>query len=100
MTHVANTNASGASTPAAGSRYTRGRSGLLLRSAPSASGAAAYISTDELVAIPTSLLQLGNGSRNSSPTAVVNRIPNTGTRARLVSSNLAGTEPLRDSAKL
>src|ERR1700754_4458219 len=101
MIHDAHTKASGASTPEAGSRYTRGRSGLLLRSAPSASGAAAYISTEALVTIPTSLPQLGNGSRNSRPIAVENSTPNTGTSVRSwVRSNAAGTEPLRASAWL
>src|ERR1700749_1718114 len=100
MINVAHTNDSGASTRTAGSRYTRGRSGLVLRSAASASGAAAYMSTDELVAIPTSLLQLGKGSRKSRPMAVANRTPNTGTCRRLVLWNWSGTYPLRASAKL
>src|SRR5579871_6509178 len=101
MIQLAHTNASGARTRAAGSRYTRGRSGLVFRNAASARGAPAYISTEELVAMPTSLLQLGNGSRNNRPIPVANRTPNTGTCVRLlVRSNSSGTYPLRASARL
>ena len=40
--------------------------------------------TEALDVMPTSLLQLGNGRRNSSPTPVVNRIPKIGTCAPLI----------------
>jgi hypothetical protein len=54
----------------------------------------AYISTEALVTTPTSLLQLGNGSRKSRPTTAVMTIPSTGTLVRSeLRSNAAGMWP-------
>src|SRR3954453_6724443 len=61
-------NASGAMTPAAGTRYGRSAFGSCLRKTPSASGAPAYISTLALVIRPTSDCQLGNGKKQMQPT--------------------------------
>ncbi len=48
---------------------------------------------------PTSLAQLGNGSRKISPTTAVRRIAVTGTRARPETfSNVRGMYPFFDSA--
>src|ERR687885_161149 len=62
------TNASGAMTGAAGSRYGRSASGSRRRKTPRASGAPAYIRTLALVIRPTSDCQLGNGRKQMQPT--------------------------------
>src|SRR5579862_3674056 len=87
--------ASGARISAAGSRYVRGRLGFCLRSAPSATGAPAYMNTEALVTMLTNFAQLGNGSRNRTPTRVATSTPNTGTREALTRSKAVGTNPLR-----
>ncbi len=56
--------------------------GFWRRSAPRASGAPAYMSTEALVTTPTSLFQLGNGSRKSRPMIAVITMPKTGTFVR------------------
>src|SRR5262249_36193064 len=67
MIRLAMMKATGAITGAAGSLYGRFASGNSPRSAPSDSGAPAYISTLAEVTSPTKALQLGNGSRNTRP---------------------------------
>ena len=51
------------------------------------------MNTEALVTMPTSLAQLGNGSRNRTPTRVATITPNTGTRAALTLSKAVGTNP-------
>src|SRR6516162_6597630 len=65
---LAKMNASGLSTPAAGSRYGGYRPGSSRRSPPSASGAIAYMNTIAEVASPTRPPQLGKGRKTSMPT--------------------------------
>src|SRR5579863_3812476 len=67
MISQAKMNASGDIQTAPGIRYGRSASGTCLRNAPRDSGAPEYISTEAEVTRPTSCFQLGNGSRNSSP---------------------------------
>src|SRR5579862_1545946 len=101
MIQVAQTKPSGARTPAMGSRYARGSSGFWRRSAPRASGAAAYISTDELVTMLTRAPQLGNGSRKRRPMRAEKMTPKVGTRVReCVASKASGTKPFRLRPKL
>src|SRR5579875_3062727 len=51
------------------------------------------MNTEALVTMPTSLAQLGNGSRNSTPISVAMITPNTGTREALTDSKAVGTKP-------
>src|SRR3984957_7133859 len=53
------------------------------------------MNTEALVTMPTSFAQLGNGSRNRTPTSVATMTPNTGTFARLTRSKAVGTNPFR-----
>src|ERR1700694_1567869 len=92
---LAHTNDSGARILAAGSRYGRGRSGSLRRSAASDTGPIAYISTVAEVTRLTIPAQLGNGRNTSIPTtkpkiSEVNGTPRLSTRPRA-----GGTYPLR-----
>src|ERR1035438_2683793 len=77
-------NASGQSTPAAGSRYDRGRSGSCLRSPARDSGAIAYMITVAEVTSPTSPAQLGKGRKVSMPTTKAMQIETNGTPRRLI----------------
>ena len=51
------------------------------------------MNTEALVTMPTSLAQLGNGSRNRIPTRVATITPNTGTRERADALERRGTNP-------
>src|SRR6266566_520966 len=83
MIRFAKTKASGESTPAAGSRYGRGRSGSRRRNAVSETGAKAYMMAVADVTMLTSARQLGNGRNDNSPMTKATRIDHNGTPRRV-----------------